>query len=245
MNARTLLVAGLLAMATTLHGQVDVNRQLWMDYAVVYPFANVWTADAEASYQTLVYGGDKWRSLHLTPGIQRNMTPRIDLFASTPVYYTVQSSTYNTLEMRFSPGGKFVISSNRRVESRAVLRYDFRAVKTSGGDWQISNRTRIGLDMVVAMNHPTIYNDKLWYLLVDGELFVVLDQDIDERFANVRKFRMGMGYRLNYGNRFEFIYQVNKSRTTIDTPFDTRDTIFRVRWIMVLNPPRSPTTNSN
>jgi hypothetical protein len=246
MIVRILICTGILMLSSLqLNGQVQVNRQIWMDYNIVYPFANVWTADAEASYQTLISGGDKWRSLQLTPGIQRNMTPRIDLFASTPVYYTIQSSDYNTLETRFSPGGKFVISSNRRLESRAVLRYDFRAVKTTGGDWQVSNRTRIGLDMVVAMNHPTIYNDKLWYLLLDGELFFVLDQDIEERFANLRKARLGMGYRLNYGNRFEFIYQVHKSRTTIDTPFDTRDTIFRVRWIMVLNAPRSPSTISD
>jgi hypothetical protein len=246
MSARTFqFTAVLMLLAIQLEAQVQVNRQIWMDYNVAYPFANVWTADAEVSYQTLISGGDKWRSIQFTPGIQRNMGARIDLFASTPVYFTVQSSSYSTVETRFAPGMKFIMSANRRIESRATLRYDFRAVKTTGGDWQFSNRSRIGMDMTVAMNHPTIYNNKLWYLMMEGELFVVLDQNIDERFANLRKLRMGMGYRLNYRNRYEFSYQVHKSRTTIDTPYDTRDTIFRVRWIMVLNAPKAPAPRSN
>src|SRR5690349_16613935 len=81
------LCAVLFMQTMALHAQgVDVNGQTWFDYSVVYPFANIWTADAELSYQTLVSGGDKWRSYQFTPGIQRNMTPRIDLFLSTPLY---------------------------------------------------------------------------------------------------------------------------------------------------------------
>ena len=211
---------------------------------MVYPFANIWTADAEVSYQTLVSGGDKWRSLQFTPGIQRNMTTRIDLFASLPVYYTVQAPGYVTWETRFSPSVRFIYTANGRVESRSVVRYDFRAVKPHGEDWMVSNRTRVTLDFIFALNKPNIYQDNLWYALLDGEVFFVLDQDIQERFANLRKARLGLGYRLSYKHRFELIYQVHKSRTTIDQPFDTRDNIFRARYIMVLNPPRSPTNDN-
>jgi hypothetical protein len=243
---RGLLCAIIFMQGLDTYGQVDVNRQLWLDYNVVYPFGNVWTADAEVSYQTLLSGGDKWRSYQFTPGIQRNMTPRIDLFASTPVYYTIQRSDYSTFETRFSPAIRYIYTANRRVESRSVLRYDFRAVKTTGGgDWQISNRARLSLDFIIALNHPNIYNDKMWYLIFDGEVFVVFDRNIDERYANLRKARAGVGYRLSYKHRFEFVYQVHKSRTTIDQDFDTRDNIFRLRYIMVLNPARPPTDDNN
>jgi hypothetical protein len=224
--------------------QLDVNSQLWLDYNVVYPFANIWTADAEFSYQTLLSGGEKWRSYQFTPGLQRNMSQRIDLFFSTPVYYTVQDDDYTTVETRISPAARIIFTANRRVESRSVLRHDFRAVRPTGGDWQISNRTRVSLDFIIALNKPNIYQDGLVYALLDGELFFVLDQNIDERFANLRKARAGIGYRLSYKHRFEAIYQVLKSRTTIDQEFDTRDNIFRLRYIMVLNPPRVPSIDN-
>jgi hypothetical protein len=216
-----------------------------MDYNVVYPFLNVWTADAEFSYQTLMSGGDKWRSYQFTPGIQRNLSPRFDLFLSTPYYYTVQTSDYVTQEVRFSPAVRFIFTANGRVESRSVLRYDFRSVKTSGGDWQHSNRSRLSLEFIFPLNKPNIYQDNMLFLLVDGELFLVIDRNIDERFANLRKARLGLGYRLSYKHRFEVVYQVHKSRTTIDQDFDTRDNIFRLRYIMVLNPARTTTPDSN
>jgi hypothetical protein len=213
-----------------------------MDYNVVYAFANVWTADAEFSYQTLMSGGEKWRSYQFTPGIQRNISTRIDLFLSTPVYYTVQNADYTTVETRISPAARFIYTANRRIESRSVLRYDFRSVKTTGGDWQLANRSRLSLEFIVALNKPNIYQDNLYYLLLDGEWFFVIDKDIQERFANLRKGRLGLGYRLSYKHRFELIYQVHKSRTTIDQAFDTRDNIVRLRYVMVLNPPQA--TNS-
>src|SRR5438046_248011 len=112
-----LICTVLLISALRTHGQVSVDTQMWFDYNIVYPFLNVWTADAEFSYQTLVKGGAKWRSYQFTAGIQRNFTPRIDLFVSTPVYYTVQTPDYATLETRFSPALRFIYTSNRRIES--------------------------------------------------------------------------------------------------------------------------------
>jgi hypothetical protein len=244
---RFLWAAVFLLSASAARGQVNVNSQLWLDYNVVYPFANVWTADAEFSYQTLLTGGEKWRSYQFTPSMQRNMSQRIDLMVSIPLYYTVQLPDYHTIETRISPAMRFIITANRRVESRSVLRYDFRAVKQlEEGDWQISNRSRLSLEAIIALNQPTIYQDKCFMLIVDGELFFVLDKNIDERYANLRKARMGLGYRLSYKHRFEAIYQVHRSRTTIDQDFDTRDNVFRLRYTMVFNPPRvAPVSGTN
>ncbi len=48
--------------------------------------------------------------------------------------------------------------------------------------------------------------DKLWYSLLDAEAFIVMDQDVEERFANRFRIRTGIGYRINYGLRLEFMY---------------------------------------
>src|SRR5678816_2933279 len=117
MRVQSILLTGCLTIqAFMAQGQVYVNSQLWTDFNVVYPFANVWTADAEFSYQTKIAGGgDKWRSYQFTPGIQRNISTRIDLFLSAPVYYTDQVEGYSTWETRISPAARFIFTANRRI----------------------------------------------------------------------------------------------------------------------------------
>jgi hypothetical protein len=71
--------------------------------------------------------------------------------------------------------------------------------------------------------------DKLWYAIVDGESFIVLDQDVNERFANRFRLRAGIGYRISYSFRVEFVYTLQQSKNTIEGDFSTTDNIFRFR----------------
>ena len=77
--------------------------------------------------------------------------------------------------------------------------------------------------------------DKLWYAIVDGESFIVLDQDVKERFANRFRLRTGIGYRVNYSFRLEFVYTLQQSKNTIGDDFNTSDNIFRFRIKQYLN----------
>ena len=89
---------------------------------------------------------------------------------------------------------------------------------------------------IIPFNKPTMFaGDKLWYGIVDAEAFIILDKTVDERFANRYRFRTGIGYRLNYACRFEFMYTLQGSRTEIGQEFDTIDNIFRIRFKYFLN----------
>lgn len=207
---------------------------MWIEYQAVVPFGNVYLFDTEAGYQTLVSDGSPMNSYHITPNLQRNMTPKIDLMFSIPLYYTMQSSTYNNYEIRFSPAMRYTFTSGKRVESRSVLRYDYRCVKPETSAWETSNRIRLSLEFLVPINRKTYFEDKMLYGIADGEGFFVVDQNVKERYANIFKTRWGLGYRLNYKYRFEVSYQKQISRTTIDAPFDTEDNILRLRCMMYL-----------
>jgi hypothetical protein len=77
--------------------------------------------------------------------------------------------------------------------------------------------------------------DKLLYSILDGESFIVMDQNVKERFANRYRVRAGIGYRINYNLRFEFVYTLQESRNTIEGDFDTTDHIFRLRLKHYIN----------
>ena len=85
--------------------------------------------------------------------------------------------------------------------------------------------------------------DTLCYLILDSEEFIVLDKQLEERYANRRRARVGVGYRLSYKNRFEFIYTRQTSRNEIDDEFMGTDNVFQVRYKMYLNPSKVITSD--
>jgi hypothetical protein len=102
--------------------------------------------------------------------------------------------------------------------------------------WDQGTRTRLRAETFIPLNKPTMFaGDKLWYTLLDAEAFLVMDQDVEERFANRIRIRTGIGYRINYGLRLEFVYTLQKSRNTLEGNFDTTDNIFRFRIKQFLN----------
>jgi hypothetical protein len=69
----------------------------------------------------------------------------------------------------------------------------------------------------------------LWYLIADVEAFLPIDQQVNERFANRYRIRLGPGFRLNYTWRFEFLYTLQQSYNTLAGDFSTTDNLFRFR----------------
>jgi len=59
---------------------------------------------------------------------------------------------------------------------------------------------------------------------------------LNERFANRRRGRIGLGYRLNYKNRFELIYTRQSSRNEIEGNFISNDNVIQLVYKMYLNP---------
>ena len=103
-------------------------------------------------------------------------------------------------------------------------------------DWDVSNRVRLKGEIWITLNGPNLFTDKLWYTILDYEEFFVVDQELEERFANRRRGRIGLGYRLNYKHRFDLIYTRQTSRDEIDGDFISNDNVIQLRYKMFLNP---------
>ena len=82
----------------------------------------------------------------------------------------------------------------------------------------------------------------LWSIFADYEEFIVLDQQLEERFANRRRARIGVGYRLNYKHRFDLGYTRQTSRNEIDDDYTGTDNVIQLKYKMFLNPSKPVTT---
>lgn len=215
------------------------NEQLWLDVQLDYPFGGQYLLEATASYQTLISNDGKWYGFSLTPTFEYQGFRRVDFLLNMPCVYTLQTEGVNSFSIDPSLGARFHITQNRRVNARFILKAEQRMFRqVEANDWDTSNRLRLRGEVWVAINGPNLYQDKLWYAVLDYEEFVVTDQQVEERFANRRRGRIGIGYRCNYANRFELFYTRQSSRNNIDEDFISGDNVIQLRYKIYLNPAR-------
>jgi hypothetical protein len=227
MNKR--LFALLLVCFTSLSAKAQsTNEQIWLEYMLNYPFANSFNLENAFNYSTLV-GTPKWRALDYSAALEWSINQHVDIIGQAVISYTQQTESYNTLELRPILGTRLYFTPNKRIQTRLLLRIEQRNFEDlDTKTWTQTWRPRARAEMIVPINKDSYFQDKLWYAITDLEwLFNI--EDVDERFANRFRWRIGAGYRLNYNYRFEFIYMLQQSRAAIDGDFETSDNIFRFR----------------
>jgi len=227
--------------STTLPGQQ--HEQLWLEHQLSYPFKNRYLLENVTSYQTVFSNTNKWRSLAISPTFEYVLFTRLELTSEITTGYTLQKEGSNSFEISPLVGGRFHITQGKRIDTRFLLRYQTRSFyQIEDKFWDISNRTRLRGEMYISLNGPNLFVDKLWFIFMDYEEFIVLDDQVKERFANRRRARLGVGYRLSYRHRFDLSYTRQSSRNEIDGEFVSNDNVIQFRYKMFLNPaqPVSP-----
>lgn len=218
-----------------LYGQQQ--EQLWLDFQLSYPFANRYLLENTTSYQTLLSKEGKWRSINIGPAFEYVLLNWVDIVSEIPMGYTKQTEGSSSYEISPIAGARFHITQGKKIDMRFLLRYQWRAFRqVEDKDWDVSNRTRLRGEIYVCINGPNLFTDNLWYGFADYEEFVVLDQQLDERYANRRRARIGLAYRMNYKHRFELSYTLQSSRNEIEGDFISNDNVIQVKYKMYLNP---------
>jgi hypothetical protein len=237
------LVCVLILFLPSLYVFAQRDEQLWLEFQTSYPFANRYLLENTTAYQTLLNKDGKWRSISISPTFEYNLIRKLDLLSEVPIGYTKQYQSISTFEITPMVGARYFFSPGKRIDTRFVWRYQVRAFwQIEEKDWDISNRTRLRGEIFISINGPNLFTDNLWYTFLDYEEFVVIDQQVDERYANRRRGRIGLGYRLDYKNRFEVSYTLQSSRDEINSEFYGIDNVIQLRYKMYLNPAKTTTT---
>jgi len=208
--------------------RAQTNLQMWDEYMLNYPFANSFNLENAFTYSTVI-GTPKWRALDYGATLEWSVTNRIDVIGSTVFSYTNQTESYNTFELRPALGTRIYLTPNNRIQTRLLMRVEQRNFKNlETKDWTQEYRPRFRAESIIPINKKSYYEDKMWYGITDVEWLMKTD-DVEERFANRFRWRIGAGYRLSYNLRFEFLYMLQQSRNTIEDDFESSDNIFRFR----------------
>ena len=217
------------------------NTQLWLDGIVGKSFASYYMAECEFSYQPLLSDQGRWESLNASPSLEVSPTAHWSFLVGVPLSYTIQQQGYNTFEWRGQLGARYTFTPFERVQTRLNVRYENRNLRDEEtGQVQQSQRTRLRAEVVVPLDSRSYDVDTMWYALADAEAFFTMDKDVQERFANRARFRLGLGRKFSYNWRAEAIYTFQSSRNAITDTDPTTDHIIRLR-IKYYFTPRSRT----
>lgn len=240
------LLATSIAPEFICRAQTQHGTQLWLDFVIDHPFANQYLFEVETSYQTLLADDSTWRNFSLTPTLEYQFFPNVDLVLSNGLSYTKQTADHDSFESRLTGEFRYHISQNKRVNTRAAFKADKRFFRDIGeGEWEHSSRIRLKAEATIAINHPTLYFDRLWYGITDIEKYFVVDEEVDERYSNRTRIRLGIGYRVDYLNRFELIYTLQSARNQIEEEFKSIDNVIQLRYKMFFNPSDTPAKQSS
>ncbi|MFN3841146.1 MAG: DUF2490 domain-containing protein [Cyclobacteriaceae bacterium] len=206
----------------------SVNEQIWAEYMLNYPFAQNWNIENAFTYSTLM-GTPKWRAYDYSVTLEWSVNPYVNLITQGIVSYTNQTDPYSTLELRPVFGTRVQFTPDKRIQTRLFIRLEQRNFKDlEAREWSHVYRPRARAEAIIPLNKKSYFEDNLWYAITDIE-FLFINQDVEERFANRFRWRIGGGYRIRYNLRFEFMYMLQASRNTLEDDFETSDNIFRFR----------------
>ncbi len=232
-------------IAGTIQGQESSN-QIWNEYMFNIPFANVYNVELAANYSTALESPE-WRSLEFQVTPEWSISQYVDVMGGILLGSTIQSESTTTFELREMLGARIHFTPNKRILTRMLVRFEQRnQLNQESGLWENSHRSRIRAEAIIPINKQSMFaGDKLWYGILDVESFLVLDKNLDERFANRFRLRAGIGYRISYGTRLEFVYTIQQSKNTIDDNFNTTDNIFRFRIKQFVNKAKPSSLQGN
>jgi Protein of unknown function (DUF2490) len=207
----------------------QTSTQTWYEYMLNYSFANSFNLENAFTYSTVI-GQPKWRSLEYNGTLEYSISPHFDLLGAGLISYTAQTETYNTLELRPMVGTRIFFTPTKRIQARLLLRLEDRNIQhLDTKEWENSIRPRVRAEMIIPISQDSYFKDNLWYGITDVEAMFTSD-DVKERFANRFRFRIGVGYRLNYSLRFELMYMNQESRDGLDESLTSTENVIRFRF---------------
>jgi hypothetical protein len=213
------------------------DEQLLLEMQTTYPFKGRYTLENTAAYQTLLVKENKWRSLSTTPTFEMVLIRWLDLVSEVGLAYTQQQENTNTFEVSPMAGVRLYFTQNKKLDTRFLARYQLRNfLDLQTDEWSASNRSRLRGEVYYSINGPNLFTDKLWYAFTDYEEFIVFDQQLEERYANRRRWRVGVGYRLDYRHRFDVGFTLQNARDEINDQFTGTDNVIQFKYKLFFNP---------
>ncbi len=229
--------------AASLPASAGGSTQAWGNVAIGWtPGEKVYT-ELDIEPKVLISGEPKWWNVDLTPLVEYYPNGWIDLSGEMVAGRTLQTDDLRTTELTFRAGVRLhflrnvqdLVHQERRPLGRVgvstLIRLEERNFWYSDDTpSQHEMRLRARLEFKAPLNHADLAADGTIYLLADAEGYVPLGEEVDERFANKFRTRVGLGYRVSARHRVDLLYIRDWTRNSIEDDPSESSQAFDVRY---------------
>jgi hypothetical protein len=173
--------------------------------------------------------------------LEASFTPHFDVISGFPWMQTQQTDDVRTREFRVQLGARYHVLPFKKVQPRLTFRYEKRFFNTLEPEafTSQSDRLRLNTAFFIALDKPLMSYDTLWYTFAEFEVFAVMDEQLEERYANQLIGRVAFGRKFSYNWRLEVAYNLMRYRNELDVERADQDIdhIFRVSLKYYITPP--------
>lgn len=228
--------------------------QVWLNFTPGWSKGKHWYLELDVEPKWQVSGGEEWRNLDLTPLVEYYPADWVDISAETSIGNTLQKDGLDTFEVTSRLGARFHLLGKAARHLRAIpgLKHERLPLTRVGIATLVrmehrnffysddtpnkhSWRARLRLEGRVALNHARLAQDRTLYSISDVEYYQPLGDEVEERYVNKMRVRLGLGYRPSSRTRFEAIYSRDWNRDSPDATYGGEDTrAFDLRWKLFL-----------
>jgi hypothetical protein len=224
----------------------DLETQAWGNFTLGWIRSEKLYLELDLEPKVLVSGEPKWRNLDVTTTAEYYPNSWLDVVGEVTAGSTLQTDDLRTNELTLRAGARMYLLNNvrdkfhfghtplSRVSLATLIRLEERNFWYSDDtDSQQSFRFRARVEFKAPINHADLTADRTYYVLADAEGYVPVGDEIDERYASKYRARLGLGYRINGGQRVDLLYIRDRVQDTIeDGPRDSLQA-FDVRYRVV------------
>ncbi len=217
--------------------QEETSTQLWGSVVLGHQLSERLYMEVEIQPKAQISGEELWRNLDATWDVEYYHSKWFDLTCELVTGYTDHTDDLSSFEVTPRAGLRLHLVEQtikktplfqktfiqrlplKRFYLAAWLRLEYRNIFYLGNQASSHEaRFRVRPEFRIAINNPSLGDDRTFFGRTDVEFFVPLDEDMPERFVNKIRFRIGPGYRINARNKIElmFMHDINRQSSLVD-----------------------------
>jgi hypothetical protein len=204
-----------------------INHQVWID---IYPHFYVnekFEYYGDAGYRTDI-NENIWSRIHVRPSVRFHLNKAWEAHGGIGLFYTFQKYDINRFEISPWQGIKLKWPETTHIGFNHLARIEERISYTTN-NWQSSFSLRFRYKLAGKIKFCTKCSLQNVYIPFYGEIFLPVNDDIDEFFRNQGRAGIGLGYNVLKDWRFSLIMNWQKSRAGPEDEFDVTDYILQLK----------------
>jgi hypothetical protein len=223
-------------------GQRVYHPQLWNNLNVAWNINEKFALRNSAAYNVLLSDELQWSEITYSVSSVFKFHRFMEGSAGLYLALTKQTRNLNSFEYRPYVGYRFFTNNSKRWYISNLTRLELRFFHYSNKTDEHAPRIRNRTDAVVSLNKKTMVENNNLFLFSYFEVFYSFEEEVQERFFDLFKYKIGLGYRHSYSWRFDLGFVFQDSRNTIEQPVNLPTNIitsYVIEWgVIYVIPPR-------